>query len=45
MVKFRNRAVHLYDQIDDAEVYRILQENIDDFDKFIIAIIKYTYSQ
>jgi len=43
MVKFRNRAVHLYDQIDDTEVYQILQENLGDFDKFIAAILKYIY--
>lgn len=43
MVKFRNKAVHLYDQIKDEEVYDILQYHLRDFDRFIAAIIKYVY--
>jgi uncharacterized protein YutE (UPF0331/DUF86 family) len=43
MVKFRNKAVHLYAQIKDEEVYKILQENLGDFDVFITAILKYVY--
>lgn len=43
MVKFRNKAVHLYDQINDEEVYKILQENLGDIDKFITAIVKHVY--
>lgn len=43
MVKFRNKAVHLYDQIKDEEVYEILQKNLSDFDKFITAILKHVY--
>ncbi|HBP64819.1 MAG TPA: DUF86 domain-containing protein, partial [Desulfosporosinus sp.] len=30
MVKFRNRIVHLYQEVDDSDIYRILQENLDD---------------
>lgn len=40
MVKFRNRIVHLYDEINAEEVYRILQENLDDFERFISSILK-----
>lgn len=43
MVKFRNKAVHLYDQINDEEVYIILQENLGDLERFITAIVKYVY--
>jgi len=40
MIRFRNRAVHLYDEIDPAEVYRILQNHLPDFERFIRAIVK-----
>lgn len=39
MVKFRNRIVHLYQEVDDSEIYRILQENLDDIKDFIQAVI------
>lgn len=39
MVKFRNRIVHLYQEIDDSEVYRILQENLGDIKDFVGAVI------
>lgn len=39
MVKFRNRIVHLYQEVDDSEIYRILQENLDDIKGFIKAVI------
>lgn len=39
MVKFRNRIVHLYQEVDDAEIYRILQENLDDIKGFMQAVI------
>ncbi|RLC60941.1 MAG: DUF86 domain-containing protein [Chloroflexi bacterium] len=38
MVSFRNRMVHLYWDIDDTIVYRILQENLDDFNRYITYI-------
>jgi uncharacterized protein YutE (UPF0331/DUF86 family) len=34
MVSFRNRVVHLYWDVDDATVYRILQENLGDFETY-----------
>ena len=34
MVRFRNRVVHLYWEVDDALVYQILQTNLGDFDHF-----------
>ncbi|MFZ0430071.1 MAG: DUF86 domain-containing protein [Acidobacteriota bacterium] len=39
MVRFRNRAVHLYDKVGADEVWRILQEDLGDFDVFIRAIV------
>jgi uncharacterized protein YutE (UPF0331/DUF86 family) len=39
MLKFRNRIVHLYQEVDDSEIYRILQENLDDIKDFIQAVV------
>lgn len=35
MARFRNRIVHLYDQVDDREVHRIIRENLHDYSVFI----------
>lgn len=40
MAKFRNKIVHLYQEIDDKEIYRILQDNLDDFKRFLAEIIQ-----
>jgi uncharacterized protein YutE (UPF0331/DUF86 family) len=40
MVKFRNRIVHLYDELKPEEVYRILQENLGDFERFVAFILE-----
>lgn len=40
MVRFRNRAVHLYDRIDPEEVYEILENRLADFDRFAAAIVR-----
>ena len=34
MAKFRNRLVHLYWEIDREQIFRFLQENLDDFVTF-----------
>lgn len=39
MAKFRNRVVHLYHELDDREVYVILQKSLADFQSFIKAIV------
>ncbi len=39
MVKFRNRAVHLYDNIPGEEVYKIIQYHLPDFEYFISSIV------
>jgi uncharacterized protein YutE (UPF0331/DUF86 family) len=38
MVRFRNRAVHLYDEIAAEEVWKIVEDHLGDFDRFIGAI-------
>jgi uncharacterized protein YutE (UPF0331/DUF86 family) len=40
MVSFRNRVVHLYWDVDDLTVYRILQENLRDFDTYVGYILE-----
>ncbi len=42
MVSFRNRVVHLYWDVDDVTVYRILQENLDDFETYTTYILDFT---
>ncbi|MDD2511223.1 MAG: DUF86 domain-containing protein [Syntrophomonas sp.] len=40
MIRFRNRAVHMYDEIDEQEIYRIICENLNDFQDYMDSIIK-----
>jgi len=43
MVRFRNRLVHLYWEVDDEVIYSILQTNLDDFRTFaqyVLALIE-----
>ncbi|MCJ7748468.1 MAG: DUF86 domain-containing protein [Desulfobacterales bacterium] len=35
MVRFRNRLVHIYWNVDDAELYRIIQTNLQDIRQFL----------
>jgi len=35
MVRFRNRLVHVYAEVSDGEIYRILQSNLGDFRTFL----------
>ena len=41
MVSFRNRVVHLYWEVDDLTVYRIVRENLDDFETYIGYVLGY----
>jgi uncharacterized protein YutE (UPF0331/DUF86 family) len=41
MARFRNRIVHLYAQLDLQTVYRILQDRLGDFDRYLAAIESY----
>lgn len=40
MAKFRNRVVHLYDQINSREIFGIIQEKTSDFDYIISRVAK-----
>ncbi len=45
MVKFRNRVVHLYQEVNDRIVYEILQSDLEDFRKFVQQILAYLDKQ
>jgi len=38
MTKFRNRLIHLYTEIDDEQLCKILQLRLDDFKTFLDGI-------
>lgn len=38
MAKYRNRLVHFYAEITGGELYQLLQNDLGDFDTFLIAI-------
>ncbi|MDD3269502.1 MAG: DUF86 domain-containing protein, partial [Syntrophomonadaceae bacterium] len=40
MIRFRNRAVHMYDEIAEREIYRIIGEHLGDFQAYMDSIIK-----
>ncbi len=44
MVRFRNRVVHLYDRVDADEIWRILDQDLADFEVFITAIVTRYFS-
>jgi len=41
MVKFRNRVVHIYNDLDPKEIYRILNQNLADFAFYLEEIRLY----
>jgi uncharacterized protein YutE (UPF0331/DUF86 family) len=45
MARFRNLLVHLYWKVEDAEVYRIIREELDDFDRYLVSIGRYLKSE
>jgi len=44
MSSFRNRLVHIYEEIDPAEVFDILEKHLGDFETFIRAIVQRYFS-
>lgn len=38
MIKFRNRAVHLYDRLEPEQIWEIVDEHLDDFELFLRAM-------
>ena len=45
MARFRNRLVHVYWDIDNKYIYKIIQDNISAFDKFIKVTAEYINKQ
>ncbi len=41
MAKFRNRLVHLYWEVDDRQLFDILQSRLDDFKKFLDSMAEF----
>ncbi len=41
MAKFRNRLVHIYWEVDDLQLYEILQTRIGDFKKFLDSLARF----
>lgn len=41
MARFRNRLVHIYWEVDDEIIYKILQDNIKDVKDFLDTFIKF----
>jgi uncharacterized protein YutE (UPF0331/DUF86 family) len=41
MASFRNRLVHLYDRINERELYSILQNNLKDIENYVSCIVSY----
>ena len=41
MAKFRNRLVHIYLEVENKQVYEILQDRLNDFKKFVDSIANF----
>src|SRR5262245_39660702 len=41
LARFRNLLVHLYARVDDAEVYRVIEESLGDFDRYLESVGRY----
>jgi uncharacterized protein YutE (UPF0331/DUF86 family) len=41
MARFRNRLVHLYWEVDDGQLFDILQSRLDDFKKFLDSMAEF----
>jgi uncharacterized protein YutE (UPF0331/DUF86 family) len=41
MARFRTLLVHVYGRVDDGQVYRVLQEDLDDFDRYPQSVGRY----
>lgn len=45
MARFRNLLVHLYAKVDNSEVYRIVREDLGDFERYLASISQYLKAQ
>lgn len=41
MIGFRNRAIHNYPSLEEKQLYKILQEDVEDFKRFLRVVKKY----
>ncbi len=41
MARFRNRLVHLYWKVDDAEVFRIIRDDVHDLEEYLVRVGRY----
>jgi uncharacterized protein YutE (UPF0331/DUF86 family) len=44
MARFRNRLVHLYWKVDDAEVHRIVRDELRDLEEYLVSVGRYLKS-
>ena len=44
MARFRNLLVHVYARVDDGQVYRVMQEDLGDFDRYLLSVGRYLKS-
>lgn len=45
MVRFRNRVVHLYDEVHADEIWTIIDGDLGDFDAFIEAVVERYFAE
>lgn len=45
MAKFRNLLVHLYARVDNAQVHRVIREDLGDFDRYLVSLGRYLGSE
>ena len=41
MARFRNRLIHIYWEVDDGIIYKILQDNIQDVKEYLDTFMKF----
>jgi len=44
MTRFRNRVVHMYDEVSREEVYRIATQHLTDFDRYMESIVRFAWA-
>jgi uncharacterized protein YutE (UPF0331/DUF86 family) len=44
MARFRNLLVHYYEKVDDAVVYGVFRNHLDDFERYVTHILSYVQS-
>ena len=44
MARFRNRIVHMYDDVDDSQIHEMLQTRLDDIRTFVQSVVDTSWS-